>query len=71
MDSKSHVVSFSRLLEGWQTNNGAAAVKPTIYHKLTTWNCKLTNTRNLKTKASRKHPKEYKQARARYPSPEY
>ncbi|RQM05405.1 hypothetical protein DH86_00001950 [Scytalidium sp. 3C] len=26
---------------------------------------------NLKSKASRKHPKEYKQARARYPSPEY
>lgn len=26
---------------------------------------------NLKTKTSRKHPKEYKQARARYPSPEY
>ncbi|TAQ90108.1 hypothetical protein B7494_g1570 [Chlorociboria aeruginascens] len=26
---------------------------------------------HLKTKASRKHPKEYKQARARYPSPEY
>ncbi|KAF8863974.1 putative biogenesis of lysosome-related organelles complex 1 subunit KXD1 [Acephala macrosclerotiorum] len=26
---------------------------------------------SMKTKASRKHPKEYKQARARYPSPEY
>lgn len=25
----------------------------------------------LKSKTSRKHPKEYKQARARYPSPEY
>jgi len=33
------------------------------------WTQKRTG--NLKTKASRKHPKEYKQARARYPSPEY
>lgn len=35
-------------------------------------NNRLTATpRHLKSKASHKHPKEYKQARARYPSPEY
>lgn len=33
------------------------------------WSQKRVST--MKTKASRKHPKEYKQARARYPSPEY
>ncbi|CZS96427.1 uncharacterized protein RAG0_14168 [Rhynchosporium agropyri] len=33
------------------------------------WTQKRVST--MKTKASRKHPKEYKQARARYPSPEY
>jgi hypothetical protein len=26
---------------------------------------------SLKTKAAKKHPKEYKKARERYPSPEY
>lgn len=31
----------------------------------------IAKFRSMKTKASRKHPKEYKQARARYPSPEY
>lgn len=30
----------------------------------------LTVSRSLQTKASRKHPKEYAKARARFPSPE-
>jgi len=33
------------------------------------WSSKRVSS--MKSKASRKHPKEYKQARARYPSPEY
>jgi len=33
------------------------------------WTQKRVST--MKSKTSRKHPKEYKQARARYPSPEY
>lgn len=31
----------------------------------------LTIRRSMKTKASKKHPNEYKKARERYPSPEY
>lgn len=30
-----------------------------------------TPRRSMKSKASKKHPKEYKKARERYPSPEY
>ncbi|KAK0103642.1 hypothetical protein ONS95_005654 [Cadophora gregata] len=53
--------SRARLAEGYQD---AKEVKRDLE-----WTQKRVST--LKTKASRKHPKEYKQARARYPSPEY
>jgi len=53
--------SRARLAEGYQD---AKEVKRDLE-----WTQKRVS--NLKTKASRKHPKEYKQARARYPSPEY
>ncbi|KAH8596913.1 hypothetical protein B0O99DRAFT_509325 [Bisporella sp. PMI_857] len=53
--------SRARLAEGYQD---AKDVKRDLE-----WTQKRVST--LKTKASRKHPKEYKQARARYPSPEY
>ncbi|EKD17728.1 uncharacterized protein L3040_008085 [Drepanopeziza brunnea f. sp. 'multigermtubi'] len=53
--------SRARLAEGYQD---AKEVKRDLE-----WTQKHVST--LKTKASRKHPKEYKQARARYPSPEY
>lgn len=53
--------SKARLSEGYQD---AKEVKRDLE-----WTQKRVSS--LKTKASRKHPKEYKQARARYPSPEY
>ncbi|TVY60762.1 Biogenesis of lysosome-related organelles complex 1 subunit KXD1 [Lachnellula suecica] len=53
--------SRARLAEGYQD---AKEVKRDLE-----WTQKRVST--MKTKASRKHPKEYKQARARYPSPEY
>ncbi|KAG0653012.1 hypothetical protein D0Z07_0706 [Hyphodiscus hymeniophilus] len=53
--------SRARLAEGYQD---AKEVKRDLE-----WTQKRVS--NLKSKASRKHPKEYKQARARYPSPEY
>ncbi|CAL3963272.1 hypothetical protein PZA11_000940 [Diplocarpon coronariae] len=53
--------SRARLTEGYQD---AKEVKRDLE-----WTQKRVST--LKTKASRKHPKEYKQARARYPSPDY
>jgi hypothetical protein len=53
--------SRARLAEGYQD---AREVKRDLE-----WTQKRVS--NLKTKTSRKHPKEYKQARARYPSPEY
>lgn len=51
----------ARLAEGYQD---AKEVKRDLE-----WTQKRVST--MKTKASRKHPKEYQQARARYPSPEY
>lgn len=51
----------ARLTEGYQD---AKEVKRNLE-----WTQKRVST--MKTKASRKHPKEYKEARARYPSPEY
>ncbi|KAG9231061.1 putative biogenesis of lysosome-related organelles complex 1 subunit KXD1 [Amylocarpus encephaloides] len=53
--------SRARMAEGFQD---AKEVKRDLE-----WTQKRVST--MKTKASRKHPKEYKQARARYPSPEY
>ncbi|RDW68357.1 hypothetical protein BP5796_09014 [Coleophoma crateriformis] len=53
--------SRARLAEGYQD---AKEVKRDLE-----WSQKRVS--GLKSKASRKHPKEYKQARARYPSPEY
>ncbi|CAG8960617.1 hypothetical protein HYFRA_00013495 [Hymenoscyphus fraxineus] len=53
--------SRARMAEGYQD---AKEVKRDLE-----WTQKRVST--MKTKASRKHPKEYKQARARYPSPEY
>lgn len=53
--------SRARLAEGYQD---AKEVKRDLE-----WSQKRVST--MKSKTSRKHPKEYKQARARYPSPEY
>jgi len=53
--------SRARLAEGYQD---AKEVKSNLE-----WTQKRVS--HMKTKTSRKHPKEYKQARARYPSPEY
>lgn len=53
--------SRARMAEGYQD---AKEVKKDLE-----WTQKHVSS--MKTKASRKHPKEYKQARARYPSPEY
>jgi len=53
--------SKARLAEGYQD---AKEVKRDLE-----WTQKRVSS--TKSKASRKHPKEYKQARARYPSPEY
>jgi hypothetical protein len=53
--------SRARLAEGYQD---AKEVKRDLE-----WTQKRVST--MKTKTSRKHPNEYKQARARYPSPEY
>jgi hypothetical protein len=69
MDTEPHVVSHPILRI---VDMRATVVSRTLASEQCKWRItKLTTCRNLKTKTSRKHPKEYKQARARYPSPEY